>query len=79
MNRGGGDLLLEQVLEAVHGLPPLVRAERHGGGGDVGRNIWRLASYRTRTLKKTVFCPGSITPFVPVLEPGFAFRERSLV
>ena len=49
MNRGGGDLLLEQVLEAVHGLPPLVRAERHGGGGDVGRNIWRLASYRTRS------------------------------
>ena len=49
MNRGGGDLLLEQVLEAVHGLSPLVRAERHGGGGDVGRNIWRLASYRTRS------------------------------
>ena len=58
--------------------PPLVRAERHGGGGDVGRNIWRLASYRTRTLKKTVFCPGSITPFVPVLEPGFAFRDKRL-
>jgi len=26
---------------------------------------------------KTAFCPGSIWPFVPVLEPGFGRRDKS--
>ena len=34
-------------------------------------------SYSTTT--KTTFCPGSIGPFVPVLEPGFAFRVQPFV
>jgi len=29
------------------------------------------------TTTKTAFCPGSIWPFVPVLEPGFGRRDKS--
>ena len=31
----------------------------------------------TATTTKTAFCPGSIWPFVPVLEPGFGRRDKS--
>ena len=31
----------------------------------------------THTTTKTAFCPGSIWPFVPVLEPGFGRRDKS--
>jgi len=30
------------------------------------------------TTIKSVFCSGSIGPFVPVLEPGFVFWDKSL-
>ena len=36
----------------------------------------RLAAV-SDTTTKTAICPGSIWPFVPVLEPGFGRRDKS--